>query len=337
MIDDRSNIPSPTRLSVVVPLFNEEDSVEPLYSAITSALESFSGRYEIVLVDDGSSDKTFEIVAALAANDPRLRVIKFRANFGQTPAMAAGIDHAIGDVIVTMDGDLQNDPSDILMLVKELERGYDLVVGWRFNRQDKLVTRKIPSMIANRLIGRVTGVPIKDNGCSLKAFRASVIKNISLYSDMHRFIPAMASVVGPRIAEVKVRHHARRFGQSKYGLSRIYRVLGDLLIVKTVTSFAERPLLWFAMLAVPAFAAGLVLLLAGVAPLLAAGGALSLPVAGAGLLLLSLAATLLCAGAFGELVFATGDLRPHQFAALTRKRFPANDVPPTGEQENLVQ
>ena len=196
------------------------------------------------------------------------------------------------------------------MLVNELEQGYDLVVGWRFNRQDKLVTRKIPSMIANRLIGRVTGVPIKDNGCSLKAFRASVIKNISLYSDMHRFIPAMASVVGPRIAEVKVRHHARRFGQSKYGLSRIYRVLGDLLIVKTVTSFAERPLLWFAMLAVPAFAAGLVLLLAGVAPLLAAGGALSLPVAGAGLLLLSLAATLLCAGAFGELVFATGDLRP---------------------------
>ena len=269
MIDDRSNIPSPTRLSVVVPLFNEEDSVEPLYRAIISALESFSGRYEIVLVDDGSSDKTFETAASLAANDPRLRVIKFRSNFGQTPAMAAGIDHAIGDVIVTMDGDLQNDPSDILMLVNELEQGYDLVVGWRFNRQDKLVTRKIPSVIANRLIGQVTGVPIKDNGCSLKAFRASVIKNISLYSEMHRFIPAMASVVGPRIAEVKVRHHARRFGQSKYGLSRIYRVLGDLLIVKTVTSFAERPLLWFAMLAAPAFAAGLVLLLAGVAPLFA--------------------------------------------------------------------
>ena len=297
-----------------------------IYRTIVAALESFSGRYEIVFVDDGSSDRTFELAAALAANDPRLRVIKFRSNFGQTPAMAAGIDHAIGDVIVTMDGDLQNDPGDIPMLVAELDKGYDLVVGWRFNRQDKLITRKIPSLIANRLIGRVTGVPIKDNGCSLKAFRAAVIKNISLYSDMHRFIPAMASVVGPRIAEVKVRHHARRFGQSKYGLSRIYRVLGDLLIVKTVTSFAQSPLLWFAILATPAFAVGVVLLLVGTAPLLTAAGALSLPVAGTGLLLLSLAAMLVCAGAFGELVFATGDLRPQQFAALTRKRFPATRI-----------
>jgi glycosyltransferase involved in cell wall biosynthesis len=319
--DSGSNIPATTRLSVVVPLFNEQDSVEPLYKAIVGALDAFSGWYEIVLVDDGSSDKTFEIAAALAAGDPRLRVIKFRSNFGQTPAMAAGIDHAIGDVIVTMDGDLQNDPNDILMLVAELLSGYDIVVGWRFNRQDKLVTRKVPSVIANRLIGRVTGVPIKDNGCSLKAFRANVIKNISLYSEMHRFIPAMASVVGPRISEVKVRHHARRFGQSKYGLSRIYRVLLDLLIVKTVTSFAERPLLWFAILAVPAFVLGLVLLLAGVAPLVSVDGTLSLPVAGSGLLMLALAAMLLCAGAFGEIVFATGDLRPTQFAALTLKRF----------------
>jgi glycosyltransferase involved in cell wall biosynthesis len=305
------DIPATTRLSVVVPLFNEEDSVGLLYKTIVAALEAFAGWYEIVLVDDGSSDKTFEIAAALAANDSRLRVIKFRSNFGQTPAMAAGIDHAIGDVIVTMDGDLQNDPNDIPMLVAELLNGYDIVVGWRFNRQDKLVTRKIPSLIANRLIGRVTGVPIKDNGCSLKAFRAGVIKNIALYSEMHRFIPAMASVVGPRISEVKVRHHARRFGKSKYGLSRIYRVLLDLLIVKTVTSFAERPLVWFAILAVPAFLVGFVLLLAGVAPLIGPAGALSLPVAG----------LLLCAGAFGEIVFATGDLRPDQFAALTLRRF----------------
>jgi glycosyltransferase involved in cell wall biosynthesis len=324
--DSRPSVPSTTRLSVVVPLFNEEESVELLYKAIVAGLSSFSGWYEIVFVDDGSSDNTFEIAAGLAAADPRLRVIKFRANFGQTPAMAAGIDHAVGDVIVTMDGDLQNDPSDILMLVAELEKGNDLVVGWRFNRQDKLVTRKIPSVIANRLIGRVTGVPIKDNGCSLKAFRASVIKSISLYSEMHRFIPAMASVVGPRIAEVKVQHHARRFGQSKYGLSRIYRVLLDLMIVKTVTSFAERPLLWFAMLATPAFVLGAVLLVAGIAPLFAAGGALSLPVAGSGLLLVSLAVTLVCAGAFGELVFATGDLRPSEFAAPTLKRLPKPSV-----------
>jgi glycosyltransferase involved in cell wall biosynthesis len=338
MIDDtRPNVFSTTRLSVVVPLFNEEDSVEPLYRAVVDALAQFSGWYEIVLVDDGSSDKTFETAARLAADDPRLKVIKFRANFGQTPAMAAGIDHAVGDVIVTMDGDLQNDPNDILMLVAELEKGNDLVVGWRFNRQDKLVTRKIPSVIANRLIGRVTGVPIKDNGCSLKAFRASVIKSISLYSEMHRFIPAMASVVGPRIAEVKVRHHARRFGQSKYGLSRIYRVLLDLMIVKTVTSFAERPLVWFAILAMPAFVLGVVLLLAGTAPLLGAAGTLSLPVAGSGLLMLSLAGTLICAGAFGELVFATGDLRPSEFAAPTLKRFSGPGVISSQDYKKSVQ
>ena len=335
--ESRSNIVSTTRLSVVVPLFNEEDSVGPLYEAITGALESFSGWYEIVLVDDGSKDRTFEIAAGLAASDPRLRVIKFRGNFGQTPAMAAGIDHAIGDVIVTMDGDLQNDPSDILMLVNELTKGYDLVVGWRFNRQDKLVTRKVPSVIANRLIGRVTGVPIKDNGCSLKAFRASVIKNISLYSEMHRFIPAMASVVGPRISEVKVRHHARRFGKSKYGLSRIYRVLLDLMIVKTVTSFAERPRLWVAMLATPAIVAGIVLVRAGGAPVVGESGALSLPVAGTGLLLLSLAAMLLCAGAFGELVFATGDLRPDQFAALTLQHFSKTRASPSESEPRSVQ
>jgi glycosyltransferase involved in cell wall biosynthesis len=332
-----SNAPATTRLSVVVPLFNEEDSVEPLYRAITQALESFPGRYEIVLVDDGSSDKTFQAAASLAASDAQLRVIKFRSNFGQTPAMAAGIDYAIGDIIVTMDGDLQNDPRDIPVLVDELEQGNDLVVGWRANRQDKLVTRKIPSFVANRLIGRVTGVPIKDNGCSLKAFRADVIKSISLYSEMHRFIPAMASVVGPRIAEVKVRHHARRFGRSKYGLSRIYRVLLDLLIVKTVTSFAERPLHWFAMLATPVVASGLVLLLLGTAPLLGARGAPSLPIAGSGLLMLSLAAMLLCAGAFAELVFATGDLRPAQFAALTVKRFPAAPDSRPGREEQSVE
>lgn len=329
--------PSSTKLSVVVPLFNEEESVEPLYRAIVGALAAFDASYEILLVDDGSADRTFEIAAELAARDPRLRVIKFRANFGQTPAMAAGIDHAVGDVIVTMDGDLQNDPNDIPMLVAELEKGYDLVVGWRFNRQDKLVTRKIPSVIANRLIGRVTGVPIKDNGCSLKAFRSSVIKNVALYSEMHRFIPAMASVVGPRIAEVKVRHHARRFGTSKYGLSRIYRVLLDLMLVKTVTSFAERPLLWFAMLATPAFVAGIALLLAGVAPLLWASGSLSLPVAGSGLLFLSLAVTLVCAGALGELVFATGDVRPNQFAALTVKRLSGPSAAPLLDRNLSVQ
>ena len=167
--------------------------------------------------------------------------MNFPAHYGQTPAMAAGIEHARGRILITMDGDLQNDPGDIQNFLEKIDEGYDIVVGWRFNRQDKLVSRKIPSKIANWIIGRVTGVRITDNGCSLKAFRASLIKNIPLYSEMHRFIPAMASIAGPRIAEIKVRHHARQFGQSKYGLSRIYKVLLDLMVIKTIAAFTSRP------------------------------------------------------------------------------------------------
>ena len=171
--------------------------------------------------------------------------------------MAAGIEQARGEVLVTMDGDLQNDPADIALFLDKIDEGYDIVVGWRHNRQDKLVSRKIPSRIANWLIGKVTGVPIQDNGCSLKAYRADLIKNIPLYSEMHRFIPAMASIAGPRIAEIKVRHHARQFGQSKYGLSRVYKVLLDLMVIKTVASFTSRPLLWFSLLAMPLLLLGL--------------------------------------------------------------------------------
>ena len=238
-------------LSIVVPLYNEEESVEAMHAAIDAALATLDYDYEILFVDDGSRDRTFELAAGLAGRDPHLRVVRFRRNYGQTPAMAAGIDHAEGDVIVTMDGDLQNDPRDIGLLVEKLDQGYDIAVGWRFNRQDKLITRKIPSRIANWIIGKITGVPIKDNGCSLKAYKASVIKQIPLYSDMHRFIPAMASLAGTRVAEVKVRHHARQFGESKYGLGRIYKVLVDLLSVKTIVSFSSRPMLWFTLLSIP--------------------------------------------------------------------------------------
>ncbi len=205
----------------------------------------------MVFVDDGSKDNTLQLATELAQADPRVRVVKFRRNFGQTPAMAAGIEHARGEILITMDGDLQNDPADIQQLLLKMDEGNDIVVGWRFNRQDKMISRKIPSMIANRLIGKVTGVPIKDNGCSLKAYRASVIKHIPLYSEMHRFIPAMASIAGPRIAEIKVRHHARQFGASKYGISRVYKVLLDLMVIKTVASFTARPLLWFGFLSLP--------------------------------------------------------------------------------------
>jgi glycosyltransferase involved in cell wall biosynthesis len=236
--------------------------------------------------------------------------------------MAAGIEHASGEIIVTMDGDLQNDPRDIGMMLGKIDEGFDIVVGWRHNRQDKLISRKIPSMIANRLIGKVTGVPIKDNGCSLKAYRAKVIKEIPLYSEMHRFIPAMASIAGPRIAEVKVRHHARQFGQSKYGISRVYKVLLDLMVIKTVASFTSRPALWFALLSIPLVLAGFSTL--GYTLIMSALGLrqleLSLPLAGTGLIFLSSAIVMLCGGAFGELIYRTGDLRPHPFAMLTLKR-----------------
>lgn len=310
-------------MSVVVPLFNEEESVPLLYEKIARALVALGGPYEIIFVDDGSSDGTFAVAEALAANDPCLKVIKFRVNAGQTPAMAAGIDHARGATIVTMDGDLQNDPDDIQFLLQEIERGHDLAVGWRFERQDKFLSRKLPSVIANRLIARVTGVRIKDNGCSLKAYRARVIQSVPLYSEMHRFIPAMTSVVGPKIAEIKVKHHARRFGQSKYGLSRIYRVLLDLLIIKSVASFTDRPLLWFSLLALPAAGVGVLGLVFGLGVQYARFGQVSLPVAGAGLLFLALALFLFFGGALAELVFKTGDVRPQQFAALTMTRLGA--------------
>jgi glycosyltransferase involved in cell wall biosynthesis len=233
--------------------------------------------------------------------------------------MAAGIEHANGEVLVTMDGDLQNDPADIALLLEQIDAGFDLVVGWRHNRQDKLITRKIPSRIANWLIGRVTGVPIRDNGCSLKAFRASLIKRIPLYSEMHRFIPAMASIAGPRVAQIRVRHHARRWGQSKYGLSRIYKVLLDLMVIKTIASFASRPLRWFALLSLPLFALAFFAFGQTAVDLLLNGeDAISLPIAGSGVIFLGSALILLCSGALAELIYARGDVRDREFLKLTQ-------------------
>lgn len=306
-------------LSIVVPLFNEEESVAAMHAAIDSAMRDMQTDYEILFVDDGSSDRTFEIASDIANSDKRLRVIRFRRNYGQTPAMAAGIDHARGDIIVTMDGDLQNDPRDIGTLVDRLGDGCDIAVGWRANRQDKLITRKIPSKIANWIIGKITGVPIRDNGCSLKAYRASVIKAIPLYSDMHRFIPAMASLAGTQVTEVRVRHHARQFGESKYGLGRIYKVLVDLLSVKTIVSFASRPLLWFTLLSLPFLLLAVACLAVSAASVLA-GDSMMLPIAGSGVLLASLGIFLILNGALAELVYKTGDVRNADLAALTMTR-----------------
>ncbi len=223
-------------LSIVVPVYNEEDNVRLLFEKIQTVCQTIGDAYEVLFVDDGSADETFNVLSELCKEEPQLVVIRFEKNAGQTAAMAAGFEFARGERIVSMDGDLQNDPVDIPRLLEKLNEGYDLVCGWRKDRQDKFLTRRVPSILANWIIGKVTGVPIHDNGCSLKAYRASIIKQVPLYGEMHRFIPAMTTIVGARIAEIIVSHHPRRFGKSKYGLGRIWRVMLDIIAFKFIIS-----------------------------------------------------------------------------------------------------
>jgi glycosyltransferase involved in cell wall biosynthesis len=227
-------------VSVVVPMHDEQDNVEPLYRALRSSLDELGRRYEIVIVDDGSRDDTYARLSRLAAEDGRLKLVKLRRNYGQTAAMAAGFDHASGEVIVPMDGDLQNDPSDIRALLEKIDEGYDVVSGWRRDRQDEL-TRRLPSRIANWLIGRVTGVRLHDYGCTLKAYRADVVRETRLYGEMHRFLPALAYQAGARITEIPVKHHPRPSGKSSYGLGRTFKVLLDLLTVKFLSVWSTKP------------------------------------------------------------------------------------------------
>jgi glycosyltransferase involved in cell wall biosynthesis len=237
-------------LSVVIPIRNEAPSLVELHRELTDTLAAWGRAYEIIIVDDGSTDESFEILARLQALDAHLRVIRFRRNFGQTAAFAAGFDHARGGIIVTSDGDLQNDPRDIPALVERLERGADIVCGWRKDRRDAFVSRRLPSMIANRVISVATGVHLHDYGCSLKVFRAEVVKSLKLYGEMHRFLPAIASDQGVVIDEVTVNHRARRHGQSKYGIGRTVRVILDLLTVKFLLSYSTRPLQIFGLVGV---------------------------------------------------------------------------------------
>lgn len=237
-------------ISLVIPIYNEAPNIEALYLEITAALDPWGRTYEVLLIDDGSSDGSADLLARLPARDPRFRVIRFRRNFGQTPAFSAGFAHARGRIIITSDGDLQNDPKDIPMLVARLEEGFDIVCGWRKDRKDTLITRRIPSMIANKLISRATGVELHDYGCSLKAFRSEVVKPLRLYGEMHRFIPAIASEFGVKVDEVEVNHRARRAGTSKYGLSRTIRVILDLVTVKFLLNYATRPLQIFGLVGV---------------------------------------------------------------------------------------
>jgi len=236
-------------VTVVVPVMNEEENVGQLHAEISATMEEFGRPYEVIYVDDGSSDTTFEKLEAIRNEDDHVVAIQFRRNFGQTAAMAAGFDHARGGIIIPMDGDLQNDPADIPRLIAALEEGYDIVSGWRKNRKDKTLTRKIPSKMANWLIGAVTGVKIHDYGCSLKAYRAEVLQHIRLYGEMHRFIPAIASWHGARITEMVVNHRPRIHGVTKYGLVRTMKVVLDLITVKFLGGYGTKPIYFFGAMA----------------------------------------------------------------------------------------
>jgi glycosyltransferase involved in cell wall biosynthesis len=249
----------PPELSIVVPLYNEAESLPPLVEQLLAALRPLGRSFELVLVDDGSSDDTAAVLRHLAAQTPELVAVLLRRNYGQTPAMSAGFDASRGALIVTLDGDLQNDPADIPLLLERLEQGYDLVSGWRHQRQDPAMSRKLPSRVANRLIARVTGVRLHDYGCSLKAYRRELVEDMNLYGELHRFLPALAFIEGARISEVKVNHRARSFGSSKYGIDRTFRVLMDLLTVWFMKRFLTRPMYVFGFGGLLSVALGLVL------------------------------------------------------------------------------
>lgn len=236
--------PAP-EISVFLPVFNEEPNLPPLQEKLNLALKQLGRTAEIIYVDDGSSDNSLSVLRDLAAKDPRIRVVVLRRNYGQTAAMAAGIDAATGKVLIPMDADLQNDPADIVRLLDKLDEGYDVVSGWRKDRKDKLVTRKIPSMMANRLISWIGGVPLHDYGCSLKAYRRESLEDVRLYGEMHRFIPIYASWAGARVSEIPVEHHPRTMGKSKYGLSRTVKVIFDLVTIKFMASYQTKPLYLF--------------------------------------------------------------------------------------------
>jgi glycosyltransferase involved in cell wall biosynthesis len=241
-------------ISVFLPVYNEEPNLRPLHAKMDEALAKLGRTAEIIYVDDGSTDGSLEVLRGLAHADSRVRVVALRRNYGQTAAMAAGIDAARGRVLIPMDADLQNDPADIIRLLNKLDEGYDVVSGWRKNRKDKMVTRKLPSMLANRLISWIGGVPLHDYGCSLKAYRRESLEDVRLYGEMHRFIPIYASWAGARVTEIPVEHHPRTMGKSKYGLSRTLKVVFDLMTIKFMASYQTKPIYVFGTFGMIAFA-----------------------------------------------------------------------------------
>jgi glycosyltransferase involved in cell wall biosynthesis len=307
-------------LSIVVPLYNEEESVENLLARILETGRAFNFPYEIIFVDDGSRDRTWEIIERLKKNIPELRAIKFRRNYGQTSAMVAGFDHALGEIIVTMDGDLQNDPDDIPKLLEKLGEGYDIVSGWRKHRKDNPL-RVFPSRVANAMISHTTRVRLHDYGCSLKAYRAECIRTVNAYGEMHRFLPAFAKMTGARVAEIPVNHHPRRYGVSKYGFNRILKVFSDIFAMNLIIRFASNPLKGFVFCAIPFVL--LTLFFGGLSVLAVllqwtSGKALFFVIAAA---LNAMAVVHLVAlGVLGELVVNTSDLSHTQMPEVTRRR-----------------
>jgi glycosyltransferase involved in cell wall biosynthesis len=296
---------APLDLSVVVPLYNEEESLPHLVNQLISALRPAGETFELVLVDDGSSDRTAEVLAEVSSDVPEVVAVLLRKNYGQTAAMAAGFDVAGGEVIVSLDGDLQNDPADIPMLLAKLREGYDLVSGWRHQRQDAALQRKLPSRMANRLIGRVTGVRLHDYGCSLKAYRKEVLADMRLYGELHRFLPALAFIEGARITEVKVNHRARQFGSSKYGIDRTFRVLMDLLTVWFMKRFLTRPMYVFGFGGLLAIAASLIASTYLLAVKVMGGDIANRPLLTLAVVLGLAGIQLFCFGLLGELLIRT--------------------------------
>jgi len=322
-------------LSIVVPLYNEAESVEKLLAGLLEVMERSDVSYEIIFVDDGSQDKTWEIIEELKKNTPCLKGIKLRRNYGQTSAMVAGFDNARGKFIVTMDGDLQNDPADIPLLLEKAKEGYDIVSGWRRDRKDHF-SRVLPSRIANAIISWTTGVRLHDYGCSLKVYHSECVKSLNAYGDMHRFLPALASMTGARVTEMPVKHHSRKYGVSKYGFERILKVFSDIFAMNLIIRFSSVPLKGFALCALPFL---LLTILFGILAILAwnyqwtSGKALFFFIATA--LSGMSVGHLIALGVLGELVVGTSDLSHTRLAEITRKTIVANSQDTAGRNESV--
>ena len=312
-------------LSIVVPLYNEFENVEELYQRIETAVQKLSLTYEIIFVDDGSTDKTWQVIEKLKETLPQLKGIRLRRNYGQTSAMVAGFDHAVGKIIVTVDGDLQNDPSDIPMLLEKINEGYDLVSGWRKNRKDHF-SRILPSMVANVIISLASGVKLHDYGCTLKAYRAECIKQLEAYGEMHRFFPALASMTGARVTEVPVKHHPRKYGVSKYGFDRIFKVFSDILAMSLIIRFSSMPLKGFVVCAIPFLVLSMGLGFLGTLAVLldwTKGKEIFFFIASA---LSGMGAIhLITLGVIGELVVSTSDLTHTRLPETTKKTITINN------------